>query len=305
MSIKRTLSIPFSELIAPLNLMMNTSARIRSQTCTFFSLSAITRRQLRLPPRCAIRLLSSHQDCNDIRLSKLISQHGTNMVMSKRQAERCIRDGGVTVAGQQVMSPSFLLNWKDATCSVKVDGKLLQIQQSPRETRVWLVHKLPGEVVSERDPHGRPSLLERLHQSIPSHHLKPVGRLDIMTEGLIIMTNNGALARDLELPKNKVHRTYRVRVHGKLTPYKLKAMRSGITIGNIRYNGMKVEIENTRKKGTSTNTWLRITCTQGKNRQIRNVLAHLASKYGVGAMVVACISLPCARKKLTCPFFLL
>jgi 23S rRNA pseudouridine2605 synthase len=198
------------------------------------------------------------------------------MVMSKRQAERCIRDGGVTVAGQQVMSPSFLLNWKDATCSVKVDGKLLQIQQSPRETRVWLVHKLPGEVVSERDPHGRPSLLERLHQSIPSHHLKPVGRLDIMTEGLIIMTNNGALARDLELPKNKVHRTYRVRVHGKLTPYKLKAMRSGITIGNIRYNGMKVEIENTRKKGTSTNTWLRITCTQGKNRQIRNVLAHLA-----------------------------
>jgi 23S rRNA pseudouridine2605 synthase len=101
------------------------------------------------------------------------------------------------------------------------------------------------------------------------------------------MTNNGALARDLELPKNKVHRTYRVRVHGKLTPYKLKAMRSGITIGNIRYNGMKVEIENTRKKGTSTNTWLRITCTQGKNRQIRNVLAHLASKYGVGAMVVA------------------
>jgi 23S rRNA pseudouridine2605 synthase len=111
------------------------------------------------------------------------------------------------------------------------------------------------------------------------------------------MTNNGALARDLELPKNKVHRTYRVRVHGKLTPYKLKAMRSGITIGNIRYNGMKVEIENTRKKGTSTNTWLRITCTQGKNRQIRNVLAHLASKYGVGAMVVACISLPCARKK--------
>lgn len=198
--------------------------------------------------------------------------------MSKRQAERTIKDGGVTVAGETVTSPSLLLSWKDATSCIKVDGKLLQVQQSPRDIRVWLVHKLVGEVVSERDPHGRPSLLERLHRSIPSHHLKPVGRLDIMTEGLIIMTNNGAYARDLEVPKHKVHRTYRVRVHGKLTPYKLKAMRSGLTINNTRYHGMKVEIEHSRKKGTSTNTWLRITCTQGKNRQIRNVLAHLASK---------------------------
>ena len=129
-----------------LNIIMNTTARIRSQARTFFSLSPITRRQFRLPPLGAIRLLSNStsETVIDIRLSKLISQHGTNMVMSKRQAERYIQDGGVTVAGQTVTSPSLLLNWKDATSSIKVDGKLLQVQQSPRDTRVWLVHKLAG-----------------------------------------------------------------------------------------------------------------------------------------------------------------
>lgn len=193
--------------------------------------------------------------------------------MSRREAERHIRGGDVTVAGEKVLSPHFLVD-HGALSAIKVGGKLLQVQQSPPDTRVWLAHKVPGEVVTERDPHGRPSLVERLQRSISHSHLKPVGRLDMSTEGLIVMTNNGAYARELELPKNNVHRTYRVRVHGKLTPHKLKAMRSGVMVNNVRYNGMKVQIENTRKRA-STNTWLRITCTQGKNRQIRNVLSHL------------------------------
>lgn len=199
--------------------------------------------------------------------------------MSRREAERYIREGGVTVAGKTVTSPSFLLrSWNEAESTIKVDGKLLQLEKTPQHTRVWLCHKLAGEIIAERDPQGRPSLLERLQRAIPKIHLKPVGRLDMSTEGLIVMTNDGNYARQLELPKNHVHRTYRVRVHGKLTPYKLQAMRSGITIGNTRYKGMKVSIENTRKR-SSTNNWLQITCTQGKNRQIRNVLAHLGCKY--------------------------
>lgn len=213
------------------------------------------------------------------------------MAMSRREAERYIREGEVTVAGKVVTSPSFLVDWKEAESAVKVDGKLLHVQQSPPDTRVWLVHKLFGEVVSERDPQGRPSLLDRLHRSLPKVHLKPVGRLDMTTEGLIVMTNDGAYARELELPRNKVHRTYRARVHGKLTPHKLKAMRSGVTVNNIRYNGMKVQIEKTRKKSSSTNAWLRITCTEGKNRQIRNVFSHLGCKYSQSscAFLFACV----------------
>ena len=216
---------------------------------------------------------------NTIRLSKLISQHAANIAMSRREAERHIREGDVTVAGKTIISPHFLVDWKDASSSIKIGNKLLQVHKTQPDTRVWLVHKLSGEVVSERDPQGRPSLLDRLQRDLPRIHLKPIGRLDMSTEGLIIMTNNGSYARELELPRNNVHRTYRVRVHGKLTPYKLKAMRSGLTINNTFYSGMKVQIEETRKKTSSTNTWMRITCTEGKNRQIRKVLSHLGCKW--------------------------
>lgn len=238
---------------------------------------AIIRREALLPPLAA-RLLSTTNNDSSIRLSKLIAQHGTNIAVSRREAERYIRDGDVTVAGEIISSPHYLVDWKDAESAIKIGGKLLQVQQSPPDTRVWLVHKLVGEIVSERDPQGRPSLLDRLKSSFPKLHVKPVGRLDMSTEGLILMTNNGSYARELELPSNKVHRTYRVRVHGKLTPYKLKAMRSGVTINNTRYGGMQVQIENTRRRSSPTNTWLRITCTEGKNRQIRNVLSHLGCK---------------------------
>jgi 23S rRNA pseudouridine2605 synthase len=214
-----------------------------------------------------------------MRLSKLVAQQGTNLTMSRREAERCIRNGDVTVAGQVITSPQFLVTLSDAASAIKVEGKLLIVDQKPQKTRVWLVHKLSGEVVAERDPEERPSLVDRLKRSGLGVHLMPIGRLDMTTEGLILFTTDGSYARELELPRNKVHRTYRVRVHGLLTPHKLKAMRSGITIKNARYRGMKVQLEDTGRKGaSSTNTWLRITCTEGKNRQIRNVLSHLGCK---------------------------
>lgn len=159
-------------------------------------------------------------------------------------------------------------------------------------TRIWLAHKLTGEVVADDDPYGRPSLMQRLRiggvgksnkkksrRGDSGVHLKPVGRLDMMTEGLIVVTNDGRYAREMELPSNGLHRTYRARVHGRITSQKLKAIRSGCEVNNVKYRGMKVNIEaatgGMRRRERATNTWLRITCVEGKNRQIRKVLEHL------------------------------
>ena len=200
-------------------------------------------------------------------------------------------------------------------------------------TRVWLANKLGGELVTEDDPVGRPSMLQRLVRGgvgkgktgsrRPPVHLKPVGRLDMMTEGLMVFTNDGNYARELELPGNKCWRTYRARVHGRLTAGKMRAMRNGLTVrvddnensndgpgggakkgkdensgvnevvrtGKLmRYKGIKVSIESRNLptsrgasssspggggRGRGTNTWLRITCTEGKNRQLRRILSSM------------------------------
>jgi 23S rRNA pseudouridine2605 synthase len=221
------------------------------------------------------------KDPDMVRLSKLISQHSSNTPISRREAERLIRAGEVTVAGEEITAPHFLLSLNDSASSVKVSGKLVKVRENAGEsatrTRVWLAHKLQGEVVSEMDPQGRPSLMDRLKRGgvgTKGEHLNPVGRLDMSTEGLILVTNDGKYKRELELPSNQLHRVYRVRVHGKLTPYKLKAIRSGIKVENDRYRGMKVQLESNRGP-SSTNNWIRLTCVEGKNRQIRKVLNHL------------------------------
>mmetsp|Transcript_11292 Transcript_11292/g.17471 ORF Transcript_11292/g.17471 Transcript_11292/m.17471 type:complete len:398 (-) Transcript_11292:76-1269(-) len=232
------------------------------------------------------------------RLSKLISQQSMNMTMSRREAERLIRAGSVTISGKVVTDPSLLLSLEDATGQIKVDGKRVVLQEgegstggsgniAQNPTKVWLVHKLNGEVVAENDPFKRSSMIERLIKGGVGHrkgrsnwHLKPIGRLDMSTEGLILVTNDGKYAREMELPSNKVHRTYRVRLHGILTPSKLKAIRVGSVMkGNTRYPPMKVELERVHKsKQGSTNFWMRITCTEGKNRQIRYVMEQLGLK---------------------------
>ena len=267
---------------------------------------------------------ADNSNANRIRLSRLVASYGTNMQMSRRSAERMIIDGMVTVAGDVVVDPSELLSIEEALGTIKVGGRQLRLPSSPptstsssslssgdrtaegsgsrldrsdtgpkhklqnHRTRIWLAHKLPGELVAENDPYGRPSLLDRLRRggvgkpkkkSQSRVHLKPVGRLDMMTEGLLILTNDGSYARELELPSNKFHRTYRARVHGRLTEPKMRAIRSGVTIDNTRYGGMDVSIEkSSARREQSINTWLRITCCEGKNRQIRKVLESLGLK---------------------------
>lgn len=241
---------------------------------------------------------SSTEATETVRLSKLLSQHARKLAMSRREAERLIKSGDVTVAGQVVTLPQMLVNLQDLSNSViQVQGKPVQFSLSTsdasapgsksslnqQKTRTWLVHKLPSEVVSEFDPQGRPSMLQRLGRGGVGKsgqsrlHLKPIGRLDMSTEGLILVTNDGHYAREMELPSNKLHRTYRVRAHGILSDYKLARIRKGIGVEGVRYAPMKVHVES-RKQTRSTNKWLQVTCCEGKNRMIRNVFTHLGCK---------------------------
>lgn len=245
---------------------------------------------------------------NRVRLSRLLSQHTQRLAISRREAERLIKLGEVTVAGQVITSPHYWLNWDDLMPTInrpgliKVSGKGVALSpghaagtnNNTTDRRVWLVNKLRGEVVADFDPQGRPSLMERLHHSgvgkrgkQQRSHLKPIGRLDMTTEGLILVTTCGHYARDMELPTNQLHRTYRVRVHGLLTRYKVQAIQRGLRIDTkdsnevTRYGPMKVHMQlpkgqKNNKRGT--NTWITISCTEGKNRQIRNVLKHLGCK---------------------------
>ena len=245
------------------------------------------------------------------RLSKLVAI-GTSV--SRRNAETFIREGRVTIGGQAIKIPHFLIDLSegnDMWRSIQVSGRHLSLKErdveywSSQETnkndpskvlqlnhriRVWLVHKLAGELVSEYDPFGRLSLMERLRsggvgkskKGKASVHLIPIGRLDMQTEGLILVTSDGKYAREMELPSNKIHRTYRARVHGRITHSKLKAIRYGAEIDGIWYKGMQVHLEKVGK-GTrhenATNSWFQITCKEGKNRQIRKVMEHLGCKY--------------------------
>jgi len=173
------------------------------------------------------------------------------------------------------------------------DNQEKNITITKPKTRIWLANKLRGELVAEHDPMGRASLIERLSRGgvgkptrkqkatgMKAIHLKPIGRLDMMTEGLVLVTNDGAYAREMSLPSNQIQRTYRVRVHGNITHSKLKALRSGMEIKGVFYKGMKVnlELKNGRQgssKGGNTNSWLTITCIEGKNRMVRKTLDHL------------------------------
>ena len=296
------------------------SNNIRSKIWKPLPLSAL---QYSPPLRClsATNTHPQHKKAEHnepIRLTKLIASHGLNMQMSRKSAEMLIKSGQVTLAGEIIQDPSHKMSIKDAMNGVKVAGRLLRLPdyrkkvESPknseerqndlrkqmkqnvhqqRRTRVWVAHKLSGELVAEFDPQGRPSLIERLERGGVGKlkkgkkgkgpqriHLKPIGRLDMVTEGLILVTNDGRYKREMELPSNSLHRTYRVRVHGRVTPGKLRALRGGMEVNGIFYKGMKVNIETNkgnRAKGGNTNTWLRITCVEGKNRQIRKTLDHL------------------------------
>ena len=196
------------------------------------------------------------------RIAKRLARAG---ICSRRDAERLIEEGRVMVDGKAITSPA--LNVTDANI-ITVDGDPIQAAE---ETRVWRYHKPAGTITTERDPQGRPTVFEKMPPEMP--RVVSIGRLDFNTEGLLLMTNDGELARHLELPQNAWLRHYRVRVYGDVNPAKLAALANGITISGIHYEPMKVEIEKGKEEGT--NKWLTVTIREGKNREVRKIMEHL------------------------------
>ncbi len=196
------------------------------------------------------------------RIAKRLARAG---VASRREVERMIASGRVAVDGKTLSSPALNVTDKN---KITVDGKPIGAAEEPR---VWRFHKSPGTITTNRDPKGRPTIFDKLPPEFP--RVVTVGRLDFNTEGLLLLTNDGELARHLELPQNAWLRHYRVRVYGTIVQAKLKALGKGITIGGVRYEPIKVEVE--QKKEVGTNVWLTVSLREGKNREIRKVMEHL------------------------------
>lgn len=191
------------------------------------------------------------------RIAKVLSRIG---VASRRDAEKLIFEGRVAVDGRVLTTPAERVL---PSAKITLDGRLLG---APEPTRLWLYHKPVGLVTTHRDPQGRPTVFDNLPDSLP--RVVSVGRLDLNSEGLILLTNDGALERHLELPTTGWKRRYRVRAYGRPDADRLAALAKGTTIDGVRYAPVDVEIESAQ----GANCWLVITLSEGKNREIRRLL---------------------------------
>ncbi len=195
-----------------------------------------------------------------MRIAKFMAHSG---VCSRRDAEEFIRQGRVTINGEIVASPAVNV---DGSEKILLDGE--KLPQAER-IRLWLYHKPAGLVTTHKDERGRPTVFEYLPKSLP--RVISVGRLDLNSEGLLLLTNNGELSRQLELPKNGWSRRYKVRVYGNVRPEKLAELQRGVMVEGIQYGAVKAEIESRQ----GANVWLNVTLTEGKNREIRRLMKYL------------------------------
>ena len=194
------------------------------------------------------------------RIAKLLARAG---IASRREVERMIAEGRIALNGEKLTTPATLL---ENLMGVTVDGRPVRPAAA---TRLFRFYKPQGTITAARDPKGRPTIYDRLPSGLP--RLMPVGRLDFMTEGLLLLTNDGELKRQLELPKSNVVRTYRARAFGHVTQAQLEKLSEGITIDGIHYGSINANLE----RRTGRNCWIEMSLTEGKNREVRLVLANL------------------------------
>ena len=194
------------------------------------------------------------------RIAKLLARAG---IASRREIERMIAEGRIALDGTTITTPATVL---EDVAGLTVDGRPVR---PAKATRLYRFYKPEGTITAERDPRGRPTIYDRLPPGMS--RVMPVGRLDFMTEGLLLLTNDGELKRKLELPRTAVVRTYRARAHGQVTQAQLEDLADGITIDGIHYGSINANLE----RRTGSNCWIEMSLTEGKNREIRRVLAHL------------------------------
>ena len=194
------------------------------------------------------------------RIAKRLARAG---LCSRREAERWIAEGRVAVDGKVLESPAVAVT---PEMKITVNGRPLPAAEP---TRLWRYHKPRGLICTLRDPQGRPTVFDALPAGMP--RVVSVGRLDLNSEGLLLLSNDGALARRLELPSTGWQRRYRVRAFGRPDPARLAALAQGITIDGVDYGPIDARIDSQR----GDNAWLTMSLREGKNREIRRVLAHL------------------------------
>lgn len=198
------------------------------------------------------------------RVAKLLARAG---VASRREVERLIEAGRVKVGDITITTPATLLT---TLKGVTVDGNPVK---APEAARLYAFHKPSGLITAERDPAGRPTIYTALRNALPADtpRLMPIGRLDLNTEGLLLLTNDGELKRAMELPSSGIPRTYRARTFGDISQDRLEELMEGIEVDGIRYGRIDANME----RRTGRNQWIEMTLSEGKNREVRRVLEAL------------------------------
>jgi 23S rRNA pseudouridine2605 synthase len=194
------------------------------------------------------------------RIAKWLARAG---VASRRDAERLLSEGRVRLNNAPVTHPATFVNPGD---TVQVNGAVVD---APERTRLWRYHKPAGLMTTHRDPQGRATVFDKLPPNMP--RVVSVGRLDLASEGLLLLTNDGELARRLELPATGWIRRYRVRVHGRPDPHALAALARGVTVAGVRYGPIEAGLDSVK----GDNAWLTVALREGRNREVRRVMAHL------------------------------
>lgn len=194
------------------------------------------------------------------RIAKLLARAG---VASRREIERMIADGRIARDGVALDTPATLVT---SLKGITVDGKPVK---PPMAARLFAYHKPSGVLTAERDFSGRPTIYDKLPKDLP--RVVPVGRLDLNTEGLLLLTTDGELKRQMELPSTGVPRTYRARAYGQVSQNELEELIMGVEIAGVRYGSIDANLE----RRTGANVWIEMTLAEGKNREVRRVLEHL------------------------------